>query len=498
MVHNNFSLKNVYSCYLKCRANKRNSRTALEFEYNSEERLFHLWKKLVDGTYHPSESICFIVDKPKLREIFASSFEDRVVHHVLVSYLERIWEPKFIFDSYSCRVGKGTHLAVKRLQKFIGQISANGVRRSFYLHVDIKDFFMSVDKEILFDLISRHVSEGSMLDLAREIIFSDPTCNFVFLGRNINSLKNIPENKSLFNKENRCGLPIGNLTSQFFANVYLNPLDQYIKHSLKCRYYMRYCDDMILLDNSIEQLERWREDINRFASDKLKLRLNKKATHIASVNNGIDFLGFITRKNYILVRRRTIDNLITKIIYYNELLVKQTDHGEFLNYDVELCEKLLHTLNSYLGHFKFADTHKLVEKIFKRYSYLNEYFVRTKAKVIRNFNFKCRFADLAAQYWFFRRKYRGYLLFFQVGCFVEFYGRHAKIAQDAFGLSAEHSRRKLRRGCRFPVKKLNKYIDIASVKNIPFVVIRQTGIEQGNVMGRNITLKFMPYSQTSL
>ena len=111
--------------------------------------------------------------------------------------------------------------------------------------------------------------------------------------------------KSLFNKKNKHGLPIGNLTSQFFANVYLDPIDQYVKHKLKCRHYVRYCDDMILLSNSTNQLECWRQNIEEYATKRLKLQLNKKATHIAPVNNGIDFLGFITRKDYILVRRRS-------------------------------------------------------------------------------------------------------------------------------------------------------------------------------------------------
>jgi retron-type reverse transcriptase len=492
MVQDNLSLENIFDSYLKCRANKRNSRAALEFEYDAEEKLFRLWERLVDGTYHPSRSICFVINKPKLREIFASSFEDRVVHHVLVRYLEKIWEPKFVFDSYSCRVGKGVHLAVKRLQRFISQVSSNGVRRTFYLHVDIKDFFMTVDKEVLFGFISRHVNDKRMLGLARKIIFSDPTGDFIFLGRNRQALKNVPENKSLFNKNNKQGLPIGNLTSQFFANVYLDPIDQYVKHNLKCRHYVRYCDDMILLENSSEQLKEWRQSIEEYAAKILRLQLNKRATHIAPVNNGIDFLGFITRKDYILVRRRSVGNLKIRLRKFENLLTKETAFGTLFKYDIEVCDKLLHTLNSYLGHFKFADTYKLIDKIFLRHSFLNEYYVRSGKKVIRNYNFRQRYSNLAAQYWLYRRKYQGYLVFFQVGCFIEFYGRHANVAQKLFGLHVKYYHKRLRPRCGFPLKRLNEYIDVAVREKVPFVVISQTGREGVKIMQRDIAWRFVP------
>jgi len=492
MVHNNFSLKNVFDSYLKCRSNKRNSRAALVFEYDLEEKLFRLWERLIGGIYHPSRSICFVINKPKLREIFASSFEDRVVHHVLVRYLERIWEPKFIYDSYSCRVGKGTHLAIKRMQKFIRQVSSNGVRRSFYLHVDIKDFFITVDKEVLFGLISKHVKDARMLELARNLIFSDPTVNYIFLGRNRQVLENVPENKSLFNKNNKKGLPIGNLTSQFFANVYLDPIDQYVKHHLKCRYYVRYCDDMILLCNSVAQLEDWRQNIGEFAVKELRLQLNNKATHIAPVNNGIDFLGFITRKDYILVRRRSINNLKKVLKRYEGLLVDETAFGRLYRYDFILCEKLLHTLNSYLGHFKLADTYRLIKRLFVRYPFLDEFYIRRGTKVVRNYSFKQRYANLAVQYWFYRKKFKGFLVFFHVGCFIEFYCMHAKLVQKLFGLQVKYCHKRLRPRCGFPLKRLNEYIDVAVREKVPFVVISQTGREGLRVMDRDIAWKFIP------
>ena len=144
-----FSFENIYKNYLRCRKNKRNTVNALKFEINCEENLIDLKQELDMGSYYPSRSVCFMATKPKLREIFAADFRDRIVHHILVDYLEKIWEPKFIFDSYACRKGKGIHSGVKRLHGFLRKVSCNGSRPAFYMQLDIKNYFMSIDKDIL-------------------------------------------------------------------------------------------------------------------------------------------------------------------------------------------------------------------------------------------------------------------------------------------------------------------------------------------------------------
>ncbi len=224
-----FSPENIHRQYLRCRRNKRNTLNALRFEYDLEENLMRLKEELQRQTYRPSRSVCFVVTRPKLREIFAADFRDRVVHHILVEALEKVWEPRFIHDTYACRKGKGTHRAVKRLQGFMRRVSRNNTQRAYFLQLDIRGFFFNINKEILYQIIAKRIRNHEILWLARTVIFHDCTKNVLLKGKK-SLLKGVPPHKTLFNTENKRGLPIGNLTSQFFANVYLNELDQFVKH----------------------------------------------------------------------------------------------------------------------------------------------------------------------------------------------------------------------------------------------------------------------------
>ncbi len=340
-----FSFQNIYRCYLDCRKKKRNTFNALRFEINVEENIVKLEKELKNKTYRPSRSILFAARKPKLREIFAADFRDRVVHHILVKEFEKIWEPIFIHDSYACRIDKGTHKAVVRLQGFLRKITSNGNIRAYYLQLDIKDFFTSIDKELLFTIIRRKVTDPEVLWLTERILFWDCTTSYVQRGDK-SLLANIPSNKSLFGKNNLRGLPIGNLTSQFFANIYLNELDQFVKHTLKAHYYLRYVDDFVLLSTDASQLIAWQAQIEEFLFNQLKLRLHPKRRKLLPISNGIDFLGYIIRPKYILVRRRVINNLKAKI-------------RELINYP----DKLKNSIYSYLGHFRWANSYRLIRKL---------------------------------------------------------------------------------------------------------------------------------------
>jgi len=383
-----FSFANVYRCYLACRRNKRNTINALRFEISAEENILKLESELKNRTYRPSRSILFASRKPKLREIFAADFRDRVVHHVLVDYLERIYEPIFIHDSYACRKDKGTHAAVSRLQGFLRKVSKNGNTRAYYLQLDIKDFFTSIDKDILFCLMKKKIAGKDILWLTEKILFYDPTGSFILRdGENI--INKIPPNKSLFGKDNKKGLPIGNLTSQFFANVYMNELDQFVKHSLKARYYIRYVDDLVLLSDNKDTLVKWRQDIETFLAEKLLLRLHPNRRKLQPISNGIDFLGYITRRDYILVRRRVINNLNSRLRHFERLIKSEItssfdkssgrspepSRGASLpliplglaRNDVRSC------LQSYLGHFKWADTYRLMKGLEKK-KMISDYF----------------------------------------------------------------------------------------------------------------------------
>lgn len=346
-----FSYRNIYHRYLDCRKNKRSTINALRFEINANENIIRLEHELKNKTYRPSRSILFTAKKPKLREIFAADFRDRIVHHILVHYLEKIWDPIFIHDSYACRVGKGTHKAVTRLQSFSGRITKNGNVRAYYLQLDIKDFFTSIDKEILFDLLKKRINDPDVLWLLKVVLFWDCTKSYISKGEYPLFL-NVPPNKSLFGKDNKRGLPIGNLTSQFFANVYLNELDQLAKHRLKAHYYLRYVDDFVILSRDRNELIQFRSKLESFLMDRLRLQLHPKRHKLLLVSSGINFLGYIIRHNYILVRRRVINNLKQKLQTFRMSVVKDT-------------KKLQATIASYLGHFKHANSYRLISVLLK-------------------------------------------------------------------------------------------------------------------------------------
>ena len=346
-----FSFQNIYRAYLKCRKNKRNTINALKFEIEAEENIMRLERELKSRIYHPSRSILFAARKPKLREIFAADFRDRIVHHLLIEQLERIWEPAFIHDSFACRINKGTHKAALRLQTFLRRITLNGRTRAYFLQLDIKDFFTSIDKHILFNILIRKIHNPDIIWLIREVLFWDCTSSYILRGSE-SILKHIPASKSLFGKENMRGLPIGNLTSQFFANVYLNELDQFVKHTLKAPYYVRYVDDFVLLSRDRGELIRLRAQIEQFVQERLNIKLHPVRRKLLPVLNGIDFLGYIVRHNYILVRHRVVNNLKAKIKIFRQTKIKE-------------WKKFQDTVASYLGHFKWANSFRLQNKILK-------------------------------------------------------------------------------------------------------------------------------------
>lgn len=297
-----FEFRELYRAYLNCRRNKRNSESALRFEMAAEQYLFGLKEALVNHVYRPSPYACFVVRDPKLREIFAAPFVDRVVHHLLVNRLEPSWERRFIHDSWAGRCGKGLHAAVDRLQGFARQVSGNGRNRAWYLKLDIRSLYMSIDRRILYQRLQPEIFDPDTDWLVRILLTHDPTKN-VLLRSPRWLIDQVPSHKSLFHVPSGKGLPIGNLTSQFFANVYLDALDQFIKHQLRCHHYLRYMDDMVFLHPVREQLTNWQAEIETFLWERLALVLNHSQTRLRPVNDGIDFLGYIVRPRVRLVRR---------------------------------------------------------------------------------------------------------------------------------------------------------------------------------------------------
>lgn len=333
-----------------------------------------LEQELQDHLYQPSHSICFAITDPKLREVWAADFRDRVVHHLLVGYLEPIWEKKFIFHSYACRREKGAHKAICCLNKTIDS-------SLFFLQADIQSFFVSIDKDVLFSLVKKYIKNPEIIWLAEKIIFHDPTKNYISKG-DLKLLTSVPPHKSLFSKNDH-GLPIGNLTSQFFANIYLNELDQFIKHSLKCRYYFRYMDDLLLLHSSKNQLLLWKDAIENFVKTRLKLKLHPKKQILQPATNGINFCGYIVKPEYTLIRRRTVKKLKNQLWQFNKKILNAfSPDNTPLACDIifndpfivfaspELSEDFRHifsSINSVYGFFKHADCFGLRKTLYEKH-----------------------------------------------------------------------------------------------------------------------------------
>ena len=354
-------------------------------------------KKLQNRSYRPGRSICFVVAYPKIREVFAADFTDRVVHHLLINKIEPYFERRFIYNSFACRKEKGCHTAVSRPRKFIGKISKNKTQNAFYGQFDIKSFFSNIDKNILLAMLKKEIKkliphpeikgqriQNDILWLAKTIIFHDPTQNYYLKGKK-EFFDQIPAHKTLFKTPKNKGLPIGNLTSQFFGNVYLNELDQFVKRKLKVKYYLRYVDDLVLLSENPEQLKEWRKEIDHFLKEKLKLELHPKKDKSGSVYQGVDFVGYIVKPNYVLSRKRVIGNLKTKLHYFNQglLLVSNNQKQMILPISKPPGKKEIKTMlaivNSYYGHFKHGNCYRLRKNIYeKHFGELKKYLKPTK------------------------------------------------------------------------------------------------------------------------
>jgi len=358
-----FSFQNIYSAYIACRKNKRNTINQLAFEVNLLDNLWKLKSDLESNNYKIGKSLCFLTSSPKLREIFASDFRDRIVHHILVGQLEPFYEKRFIYDVYNNRKNRGTHLAVKRAKSFM-----NATHNGYYLQLDIKGFFYNLDKNIIFMKIFNDIqikginakptisNSSAVLWLANKIIYHDPTKNYIFKG-DPSKLSLLPPHKTLFKIPKSKGLPIGNLTSQFFANVYMNDFDNFIKRVLKVKYYIRYVDDFVLFDASKERLKSLYQEIKNYLWQNLRLEL-RADTKLKSHRDGLDFLGYIIRPNYILTRQRVVNNYKYKKAKY--LQNYEQKKGKM---SLEEIKKFLSVQASFVSHIKHSNGFNLTKKV---------------------------------------------------------------------------------------------------------------------------------------
>ena len=341
-----YSKENLISAFKKARKGKRSKNYVINFESNLNKNINILQEQLKNKKYYPSRLSKFVIRDPKTRTIHSSIFRDRIVHHAIINIIQPIFEKRFIYDSFASRKNKGTHNAVKRFESFVRKVSSNGRKinhphtnnsiKGYVLKADIKHYFDTVDHNILLNILRKKIKDKEIMKLIIIV---------------------------LYNFESQVkgkGLPLGNYTSQFFANVYLNNLDYFVKHKLKAKYYIRYVDDFVILDKDKKVLLDFKDKIEKYLKN-LRLELHQDKSEIHALRNGITFLGYRVFYHYKLLRKRNIryfrNNFNKKLELYSR--------GEI---DREHLESFLQGWN---GYSNFANTYNFNKK-FKNLLLLSE------------------------------------------------------------------------------------------------------------------------------
>jgi len=340
------SFENLYIAYLRASKGKRFKPDVDRFSYNLETELIQLEKELLDGSYQPGKYHQFMIHEPKERLISAAPFRDRVLHHAIHQVIESIFDRQFIYDSYACRLGKGTHRAVRRFKEFIKH-------NSYVLKCDIQKYFPSIDHEILINLIGKRIKDERLMDLIIKIISSRPP----------EPLSEEPQwfaGDDLFSSLDRPrGIPIGNLTSQFFANIYLHELDSFVKHKLREKYYIRYVDDFVVLGNDKVHLHDVKEQIRGFLQT-LRLRLHPKKCNVFPVRVGTDFLGYRIYPTHSRIRKENVRRFVIR----TKRLQRDYSYGRIP------LDKVRSSIHSWLGHAKHADSYRLRSRLLRRFAFV--------------------------------------------------------------------------------------------------------------------------------
>lgn len=275
------SFENLLSSWQEFLCGKRKRKDVAEFSLKFMDNLISLQADLKNKTYRHGGYLAFRINDPKPREIHKASVRDRLLHHAIYRILYPYFDRKFIYDSYSCRIGKGTHRAMNRFREFNWIVSKNNTRSCWVLKCDIKKFFANIDHQVLKEILAKSVDDSNVLWLLRQIINS-------------------------FNSGRvSVGLPLGNLTSQLLINVYMNSFDHFIKRELKIKYYIRYADDFVILSDNKSNLEQLLPKIDKFLKEKLKLELNLNKICFKTFVSGVDFLGWIHFSDHRILRNST-------------------------------------------------------------------------------------------------------------------------------------------------------------------------------------------------
>ena len=280
--------ENIFLAWNRFRNGKRSRADVMRYERHLEENLFTLQERLQLGAYRHEGYAPFVIHDPKERLIHKATVEDRIVHQAVVNVIESFFEKRFIHHSYSCRLGKGTHAAVRRLRQFLRQASRNDTRSVHVLKCDIRRFFASVDHRKLLELLGRRISDGRVMQLLANIVAS-------------------------YAAELGKGIPLGNLTSQLFANVYLHELDRFVKFDLREKYYLRYCDDFVIVSADRSRLTTLLAHLASFLRDRVKLTLHPNKISIRTWAQGVDFLGYVLLPHCTVLRTKTVGRMRKRV-----------------------------------------------------------------------------------------------------------------------------------------------------------------------------------------
>jgi len=283
------SIDNLLLAWQEFLKGKRKKKDVQEFQFNLMDNILSLHEDLKNNIYRHGNYYAFKINDPKPRDIYKATVRDRLLHHAVYRILYPFFEKTFIADSFSCRNNKGTHKAINRFRSFAYKASKNNTKTCWVLKCDIKKFFASINNEKLNEILSQRINDKSVLSVLKEVISSF-------------DLKN-----------NKTGLPLGNLTSQLFANVYMNEFDQFVKHKLKIRYYIRYADDFVILSGDRKKLEKLINAIANYLQLHLKLKFNSNKVFIKTLNSGVDFLGWINFFDHRVLRTSTKKRMFKRL-----------------------------------------------------------------------------------------------------------------------------------------------------------------------------------------
>jgi hypothetical protein len=525
----------------RCARRKRGRPDAIAFRAREGEEVLSLAQRLEAGRYRPEPGRVFVTERPKVREVHAAAYRDRVVHHLLHALLEggealgasrpcgdrpaadsAGFEAGFSSASFACRPGKGTHAAAAALQDWMWRLSRHGQQRVFALQMDVVNFFMSLHKPTLLSLLAPRIQQIQTRlaerlpasgfgpwELAERVVRHDPQRNARRVGP-AGTFRRVPPHKRLGTLGPDRGLPIGNLTSQFFANVYLSPLDHFVQRTLGVRGYVRYVDDFILVDPSAERLAACRDRIVGFLQERLKLEVRAKP--ILPVSRGVDFLGYVIRPRYRLPRRRVIDAFRANLDHDDASLapievpagvrVRMGRMGavrgpvRVTRLDADAIERLRARWSSFEGHLAPARAHRLLEATWRAHPLCARLLRRVSRRVRRRFALARPVVSFAAQVCQLEkglreaREAKPTILLVQVGRFVE--------APRWFGvLGLRRVRRRGRWRAGLPWGASGRLIDRALALGHPVAVALEAPEAAGNVKRRTLAYLFEPVVHVS-